>query len=348
MNQRDENKELSFKKILNAAAIQFRRHGFSGVGIAAIMKDAGLTNGAFYSHFKNKDDLIEKSFEHALTQNRPRWIKPGQQEPWAQRLKLLSKRYLTKTHRDDLSSSCALAALVSDSARTSGSFNKTYEKELYKSLESICDIPTNTVPKHRREESLMFMALCVGGLSLSRAVNDPKLSEKILTVCQKASERITFRSNPSISNDNLHKKSNTKDQVNSLDQYPFKTFEKLRYADTDRQGHVNNAVFATILETGRVEILYNPSKPITSPDSSFVIAHQSLDFHSELVWPGRVDIGSRIISIGKSSILFEHGLFQESNCAATAKVVIVQINEIKKKSEPLSKEAIEYLSEFLI
>ena len=65
-----------------------------------------------------------------------------------------------------------------------------------------------------------------------------------------------------------------------LDHFPVKTYEKLRYADTDRQGHVNNAVFATMLETGRVEILYDPNVPLASPNCEFVIVNLNLDFLS--------------------------------------------------------------------
>ncbi|MEZ4763396.1 MAG: acyl-CoA thioesterase, partial [Calditrichia bacterium] len=58
----------------------------------------------------------------------------------------------------------------------------------------------------------------------------------------------------------------------NLDDFPLKTFDKIRYADTDRQGHVNNATFSTFLETGRVEVLYNAEFPVLFANSSFVIA----------------------------------------------------------------------------
>ncbi len=88
----------------------------------------------------------------------------------------------------------------------------------------------------------------------------------------------------------------------TLNDFPSITFDKIRYADTDRQGHVNNAVFASFLETGRVEILYNPDAPVLPQGASFVIASLQLDFRKELKWPGRVDIGTGIVRIGNSSI----------------------------------------------
>ena len=118
------------------------------------------------------------------------------------------------------------------------------------------------------------------------------------------------------------------------------TSDKLRYCDTDRQGHVNNAVFSSFLETGRVEILYDPNKGLASSGCSFVIASLKLDFLGEVNWPGEVQIGSRIGRIGSSSITFEQGLFQNGTCVATALTVIVQVNDATKKAQPLGGLAV--------
>jgi acyl-CoA thioester hydrolase len=129
-----------------------------------------------------------------------------------------------------------------------------------------------------------------------------------------------------------------------LDAYPLRTFDKLRYADTDRQGHINNAVFATFLETGRVEILYDPEALLAEPGCAFVIARLSLDFRSEIRWPGRVGIGTRVASIGRSSVTLAQGLFQDDRCVATAETVIVQMDESTRRSRPLSQAAVARLS----
>lgn len=130
----------------------------------------------------------------------------------------------------------------------------------------------------------------------------------------------------------------------SLEDFPRRTYEKLRYADTDRQGHVNNAVFATMLETGRVEILYDPAQPLASPQCAFVIAGVTLNFHAEITWPGQVDIGTRVAELGRSSVTLEQVLMQDGRCAATAKTVIVQMNETTRRSQPLSDPARAYLA----
>lgn len=133
-----------------------------------------------------------------------------------------------------------------------------------------------------------------------------------------------------------------------LNQFALQTYDKLRYADTDRQGHVNNAVFATMLETGRVEILYNPDQPLSSADCAFVIASLTLNLRAEITWPGQVDIGTRVSAIGRSSVTLEQGLFQDGRCAATASTVIVQMNETTRRSQPLAAAAAAYLSGLIV
>ena len=348
MKQRTALKEASLRRILKSGATRLCEEGLSGAVIASVMKDAGLTHGTFYSHFNNKDDLLVASLQRALEENRPRWIHSEKKETWAKRLKRLAKRYLTKAHRDNLSNSCALAALISEAARSNPEFRSAYEDELQKSIAAICgDSPCDAEINSRRfEEAVMFMALCIGGLSLSRAVRTKAFSDQILTICRNASERIVDKTN-SASNKGSTDSTDHGDimgETVNLGQFPIKTYEKLRYADTDRQGHVNNAVFSTMLETGRVEILYDPKAPLASPNCAFVIANQRLNFLSEINWPGRVDIGTRVAKVGRSSITLEQALFQNGRIPATAKTVIVQMNETTRRSEPLNAAAIDRLN----
>lgn len=130
--------------------------------------------------------------------------------------------------------------------------------------------------------------------------------------------------------------------------FPFQTYDKIRYADTDRQGHVNNATFSTFLETGRVEFLYDPENPLTSDNGSFVIANLSLNLLSEIRWPGKVDIGTGVTKVGNSSLSLFQGLFQNGVCVATAETVIVQMNEESRKSQPLDESAKTFLTQYLL
>lgn len=138
-----------------------------------------------------------------------------------------------------------------------------------------------------------------------------------------------------------------KQKLVALDQFPSRTYDKLRYADTDRQGHVNNAVFSTFLETGRVEFLYNPEAPLAAPNSSFVIASLNLQLRSEIFWPGVVEIGTAVTRIGNSSIGIHQGIFQNGTCAATAETVIVHVNSATQRSQPLSEATREALQSYL-
>ncbi|WP_207060872.1 thioesterase family protein [Motiliproteus sp. SC1-56] len=95
----------------------------------------------------------------------------------------------------------------------------------------------------------------------------------------------------------------------ALADFPFQTFDKLRYADTDRQGHVNNAAFSTFLETGRVEFLYDPNHPLHGDNAAFVIAGLSLQLLAEIRWPGRVDIGTAVTKVGNSSLTLYQQLY---------------------------------------
>ena len=134
----------------------------------------------------------------------------------------------------------------------------------------------------------------------------------------------------------------------TLADFPAKTFDKLRYSDTDRQGHVNNAVFSTFLETGRVEIIYNAHLPIILEGSSFVIVSLKLDFFQEMTWPGQVDIGTGVLKMGTSSITLFQRLFQQGTCMAQAETVIVQVDNTSKRSAPLSDPARQALAHWVI
>ncbi|MXP22376.1 acyl-CoA thioesterase [Gordonia sp. HNM0687] len=133
-----------------------------------------------------------------------------------------------------------------------------------------------------------------------------------------------------------------------VEDYPAHVTEKVRYADTDRQGHVNNAVFATFLESGRVAVLYDPQAPLAQPGTSFVIARLELDFRAEMTWPGDIVVGTRVASLGRSSIVLEQGIFQGDTCVATAKTVIVAFDESTRRSRPLPESAVAILRDLSV
>jgi acyl-CoA thioester hydrolase len=132
-----------------------------------------------------------------------------------------------------------------------------------------------------------------------------------------------------------------------LEDFPLRSFDKLRYGDTDRQGHVNNAVFGTFLETGRCELLeLGFGDSWREADSSIVIARLELDFLAEVLWPGRVEIGTAVIKLGNSSIRLEQALFQGERLVAKAQSVLVHLGP-EKRPATLPDAARERFSQFV-
>ena len=195
MTTRATHKAESRNRILQAAGARLRVEGLAGAGVAKVMRDAGLTHGAFYAHFASKSALSAAALQHALLDNRKRWVGEPQHETWAQRLQRLARRYLTKNHRDHPAEGCALAALATEAARSDDTFRAAFEEELRKSLQGICGgVEDRQVhPDPRLNEAIALMALCVGGLSLSRAVADKAFSERVLRACRDAAGRIAAK-----------------------------------------------------------------------------------------------------------------------------------------------------------
>jgi len=117
--------------------------------------------------------------------------------------------------------------------------------------------------------------------------------------------------------------------------YTSWTFDKLRLGDTDRQGHVNNAVFATFAETGRIAFMEHDRAALRTPNIGFVVARIEVDFRGELHWPGQVDIGTRLLSVGRTSWRTEHGVFSGERCVSTAISVMVTIDAETRRPKPL-------------
>ncbi len=120
--------------------------------------------------------------------------------------------------------------------------------------------------------------------------------------------------------------------------FPHRTVETIRFGDLDRQSHVNNAVFATFFESGRVIILYGEEYGLTVPGTSFVLAHLSIDFLGEMHWPGEVEIGTAVAAVGNSSLRLDQALFVKGGCVATADNTLVLVDKATRKPRPFTPE----------
>ena len=171
-------KDTTHDRILEVAARKLRQDGIAGSGLAGIMSEAGLTNGAFYSHFSSKSEMVEKSIERATDEQWQQFEK----EIASGRLLNIVRAYLSEQHRDHPESGCASAALLPEISRQEPDTRHVYTesvKRLLNALEKeLGDMPRG--PK-ACEIAIATLGLLIGTLQLARAVDDPSLSNNILT-----------------------------------------------------------------------------------------------------------------------------------------------------------------------
>ena len=127
--------------------------------------------------------------------------------------------------------------------------------------------------------------------------------------------------------------------------YPIRSIEKLRFADTDRNGHFSTAVFAISCQNGRMEVLPDPNRAPVPNGAHFVIARLELDFPTEMHWPGTVEIGTCVEHIGRRSIVLMQGLFIRGRCVGPANSIVVLIEAATRRATPLPALLINALHE---
>jgi len=133
-----------------------------------------------------------------------------------------------------------------------------------------------------------------------------------------------------------------------LEDFPGRTHDVIRFGDLDPQGHVNNTVFATFFETGRVMLLRDPGNGLRPPGTTSVLARLDINFLRELHWPGEVEIGTGIAEIGRSSYTFAQAIFEGNQCAATARATMVMIDAATRKARPLPDDVLARLNKLRI
>jgi AcrR family transcriptional regulator len=194
MRYPSDYKKQTRKKILAAAGNLFREKGYNGVGVDAIMAEAGLTAGGFYSHFDSKEALFSEVIKNVLSNRSSSLstILEGKEgEHW---LKSLIKNYLSQFHRDNVIDGCPLPILTPDVTRSCNETRDNYEECLKVFLSEISKkMPEALVPAEER--AIALVSQLIGGLMLARAVKDKELSNQILLSCQKAALNICQNSN---------------------------------------------------------------------------------------------------------------------------------------------------------
>lgn len=132
------------------------------------------------------------------------------------------------------------------------------------------------------------------------------------------------------------------------EKYTLVTTDKIRYCDADSQGHVNNAVFSTFLETGRTEMLAHENLNLLNETSGFALANLNMDFLQPVFWPGEVQIYTGLSRIGGSSLELQQIIVQNDQVAASAKTTLVQIDLASNKSKKFTNAIREELTKYLI
>ena len=172
-----DQKQATRRRIVEAAGRRFKQDGIDGTGVAAVMSDAGLTNGAFYAHFASKDDLVANVIADQLRAQRHSF---DTEPPERAGLEAFIRSYLSAQHRDQCADGCPSAALLDEIARRPDATRQVFTDEL---MGVIDDIASRLDPKHvdaARTDALTLFGLMVGTLQLARALTDRDLSDQLL------------------------------------------------------------------------------------------------------------------------------------------------------------------------
>jgi TetR/AcrR family transcriptional repressor of nem operon len=178
MGKSRADKQESHDRIVRTAAARFREIGVDGIGVADLMKEAGLTHGGFYRHFGSRDELVAEAIERAL-QDGTEAVNAMLANPRLT-LALMVDGYLSAAHRDALASSCAVTTLASDTARSNDRARDAYTRQVERYLGLLVRLVGADPHKERRAKAITALSTLVGAVSMARAVNDPALSGEIL------------------------------------------------------------------------------------------------------------------------------------------------------------------------
>lgn len=195
-----EHKQETRTRVVTAAGQVFRREGYGGAGIDALTKAAGVTNGAFYGHFKSKGEAFRTAVVEGLEELRQgiSALKESQPKNW---LKAFASYYLGYKRTCDLGDSCALPSLSPDVMRADDETRKVYTAELKKLIAAVAaGLPenrgANLTKTASEDQAILLLAMLSGGVTLARAVSDPALSERIAEIIEQAALTLGSPSNP--------------------------------------------------------------------------------------------------------------------------------------------------------
>jgi TetR/AcrR family transcriptional repressor of nem operon len=172
-----DHKHATRQRILEAAGRRFKQDGIDGAGVATVMSDAGLTNGAFYAHFKSKEDLVANVLADQLRAQRQSFDAEPSDRPG---LEAFVRAYLSPEHRDQAADGCPSAALLDEIGRRPAATRQVFTDELTSFVDDIASRLDPTQAEAARTDALTLFGLMVGTLQLARALTDRDLSDQLL------------------------------------------------------------------------------------------------------------------------------------------------------------------------
>ncbi|MBK6388439.1 MAG: TetR/AcrR family transcriptional regulator [Rhodoferax sp.] len=183
---RSSTKEASHERIVGAAARAIRRSGYNGTGVADIMKEAGLTHGAFYAHFASREAMLAEAADRAGAESNAAAASVIAAVPPEQALQALMQAYLSKQHLESIETGCPISALGSEMPRQSPEVRLAATRRIKEMIDLVARQLPDWGQPAAHERALVTVSTMVGTLMLARAVNDPALSDALCNATLKS------------------------------------------------------------------------------------------------------------------------------------------------------------------
>lgn len=183
---RSNNKEASHERIVSAAARAIRRSGYGGTGVADIMKEAGLTHGAFYAHFASREAMLAEAADRAGAESVAAAASVVAAVPPDQSLQTIIQAYLSKEHLGSIETGCPIPALGSEMPRQSPEVRRAATRRIKEMVDLVARQLPDWGQPGAHERALVTVATLVGTLMLARAVDDPALSDTLRSATLKS------------------------------------------------------------------------------------------------------------------------------------------------------------------
>jgi len=180
MRYSKEHKQETHTRIVKKASVRLREKGAHGVGVADLMKEAGLTHCGFYAHFDSREALVIEAFGYAMDRSVEHWRKIAAETPPEKRLSTIVDAYVSNVHRDDPGRGCAVPTLGAEIARESAKTRKAFSAKLEQLIDVMADQITDVPRKTARKQAMGTLATMMGTLVMSRVAGNGELSNEIL------------------------------------------------------------------------------------------------------------------------------------------------------------------------